>query len=366
MYRLFLLWAALCLSTSTLQAREVDHYMAWGVYLEDMGPVVDQYMRENLAAGLDTVNQTKYRSIPNTAGVGPRKKVIPEKFFSCTYIAPEIMRAAFFSPTYQKIEKFLDSAEGIDRFPRRPEKGSIERRQSRGEMPSDGYMTNMEYLRASIIGSSPFYVPLSRVINLHGIYTGADKLGHFTSFGARYLTKFRDLVFSGMSYEEAFMRVLELGYKSERSVVGMTFTGVFSRGDLEANFQGMVFAVSLCRPESEIRLHFDGQNWQLLNLDNFTIKPYVNPDWDESYNTSIYSDGKWRKHVTPKFESNRYCDNLASAWFLAQREFYQEFEDTSLNQQLEDNWLPLHFPGFDPIDHSLEHYCGLPELYPLK
>ena len=346
-----------------LQAREVDQYMAWGVEIEDIGPAIDRYMRAQMAEGLAAVNDAKFRSMPAGGAASGRKKVIPEKFFSCFNTAAQVMRAAFYSPTYQKIEKYADHDEELDRFPRRPDSRKREERAALGQLPADGYMTDMEYLRISKIGSSPFYVPLSRIVNVHGVYMGADKLGHFTSFGARYMIKFRDLVLSGVDFDEAFMRVLELGYQSERSVVGMTFTGVFSRGDLEANFQGMRFAASLCRDESEIRLAFDGQNWQILNLERFSIEPYVNPGWDESYNTSIFSDRKWSRHVQPTFESEDYCAKLETPWFEAQRTRYNEFVDTSLNQQLEDRWLPVHFPDFDPIEHSLEHFCGRPELY---
>lgn len=356
----------LTLLSTRVAGREVDHYMAWGVDLEDMGPVVDQYIREHLAQGLEQVNRNKYQRIIAGKRSQYQKTFIPEKYFSCTNIATQVMNAAFYAPTYQKIEAFLDSGEGIDRYPRRPTSTDKRERRQLSQLPEHGYMTNMEYLRNSMIGSSPFFVPLSRVVNVHGIYSGADKFGHFTSFGARYLKQFRNLVLSGQGYEDAFLRVLEIGYRSERSVVGMTFTGVFSRGDLEANFQGMRFAASLCKDESPVRLTFDGQRWRIKNLEHFTIEPYVNPGWDESYNTSIFSAAKWRKYVTPVFDQRDQCQSLHSTWLKEQRSEYLYFTDTSINQQLEDRWLPRYFPGFNPAEHSLEYYCGMPEYYPVQ
>jgi hypothetical protein len=338
-------------------SREVDNYMAWGIDLEDMGPVVDQYIRENLSQGLAVVNSGKFSHVATGKPPRERESVVREKYFSCSLTAHNMMRAAFFSPTYQKIESYLDNAPGVDRYPRRPTSKNSEYRRTNQQLPEHGYMTDMEYLRESTIGSSPFYVPLSRVVNVYGVYTGADKFGHFTSFGPRYLMKFRNMVLNGASFDDAFEGVLAFGYRSERNIVGMTFTGVFSRGDLEANYQGLEFIVSLCKESSDVRLHFNGVHWELLNLESFTIEPYVNPDWDESHNNSIYSQSKWRKYVKPGFERGRYCEKLESPWVVAQRSRYAEFTDVSVNQQLEDQWLPRHFPDFDPKDHSLQHYC---------
>ena len=354
---LYALLLSIALSCSAW-AREVDNYLAWGVDIEDSGPQLDQYMRQRMADALKVVNEDK--SIYVVEGKPPqgRNEKVQEKYFSCTLSAVKLMRAAFFNPTYQQIESYLDNDPAIDRYPRRPGSRDPALRSSQGELPADGYMSNREYLNTSIIGTSPFNVPLSRVVNVHGIYTGADKFGHFTSFGPRYLMKFRNQVLDGASFDEAFQGVLEFGYRSERNIVGMTFTGVFSRGDLEANYQGMEFIYSLCQSTSPVRLHFNGQYWELLNLDRFTMKTWVNPEWDESYNTSIYSEAKWRKHVTPGFERGNYCQQLASPWVQAQKHRYAQYVDTSLNQQLEDQWLPLHFPDFDPREHSLDYFCA--------
>ena len=87
----------------------------------------------------------------------------------------------------------------IDIYPRRPSTKDDEERIRLRETPEDGYMTNREYIRGSIVGSSPFNVPMSRIANVYGIHTGADKFGHFTSFGRRYLKQFVKLVEKGAS-----------------------------------------------------------------------------------------------------------------------------------------------------------------------
>ena len=348
---------ALCI-TATTQAREVDHYLAWGTDLRDEGPTVDSYMREKMTTALGKLNAGKFITRPTGKAGSKREQTVRDGYFSCGVIAHDMMKEAFFSPTYQKIESYLDNDPNIDRYPRRPTVTMESARPDRGQTAADGYMTDDEYLDASIVQHSPMNVPLSRVVNLYGIYTGADKLGHFTSFGVRYLDKLRDSILQGVPAEEAFYEVLEAGYGSERSIVGMTFTAVFSRGDLEANYQGLQFAYSLCKGDSKVRLAFDGANWELIGLADFTMRDYLNPDWDESWNTSIFKDSRREKDVTVRFEEENYCEVLDSDWVRQQREFYATFSAESTSKRYEEKLLPEIFPDQDPYAHSLTHYCA--------
>ena len=167
----------------------------------------------------------------------------------------------------------------------------------------------------------------------------------------------RDAILSGMNYEEAFTHVMEKGYASERSVVGMTFTRVFSRGDLEANYQGLRFTFSLCQPDSDVRLVYDGEAWQFIDLDKFTIRDYINPDWDESWNSSIFAEKAWKEDVTRRFHELGYCDVLASDWVQKQRAYYATFTEPSTNKRHEPELLAAVFPDMQPDAHSLPRYC---------
>lgn len=354
-------WIALLIATlwcSTVVGREVDNYMAWGVDLEDSGPKIDQYIREHLADSLNVVNDSKYTN--QATGKVPhqeREDVIVSWFGDCYRIAHDVMREAFYNPTYQKIEEHVDHAEGLDRYPRRPSSKDNDVRVSRGETPERGYMDNKEYLKESIVITSPLNTPLSRIVNVYGVYAGSDKFGHFTSFGVRYLAKFRELIDTGMTKEEAFDRVMDAGYQTEDGIVGMAFTKVFSRGDLEANFQGMYFAWSLCQPDSAVRLHYNGDLWEWRGLDEFTLKQYANPNWDESFHNSLFTEKKWEKQVTPTFERRNDCDKLESDWVIKQRAAYKKNVEESLSTLHGDTWFPENFKDMNPEDHSLDAYC---------
>ena len=352
--RIFVI-SLLCTLSIGVEAREVDNYLAWGVDLSDSGPTIDAYMRDKMLEAIE-IEKVSERELPPPGEAETHADVVAW-YSSCYGTVGRLMRASFYSPTYQKIEEFIEDGSGLDIYPRRPSTKDDEERIRLRETPEDGYMTNREYIRGSIVGSSPFNVPMSRFANVYGIHTGADKFGHFTSFGRRYLKQFVKLVEKGASKKDAFYEVMDGGYSSEEGAVGMMFTNVFSRGDLEANYQGMLFAVSLCLAESTVKLTFNGEAWELENIDLFTIQDYINPNWDESFHNSIFSDNTWEKDVTPMFAARNECANLSSSWVTTQREFYRGFPESSRSIEYGESWIPENFEGRDAKEHSLDSYC---------
>lgn len=353
-----LLLFILLLIANQVQGREVDNYLAWGVEIDDAGPALDRYMRAQLEAALDQVNRPSHVPRPATKKPAGGMRVRKRHESSCYRAAHDLLRAAFYYPTYQKIEQFLEEDPVIDRYPRRPRDKGGKQRAAAGQTAAEGYLSNREYRKASIVKTSPFNVPLSRVVNVYGIYTGTDKLGHFTSFGARYLKNFDDQVRAGVDKQTAFDQVMDSSYQSENGVVGMYFTKVFSRGDIEANFQGMLFAWTLCQPQSTTRLQRQDGAWQLLNLEAFTIRDYVNPGWDESFNTSLFSAGKWRKHVVPTFVARKDCDKLETAWVRKQQAQYRDRFQHSLSTHHGKRWMPENMAGRHPDEHALATFCA--------
>jgi hypothetical protein len=348
------------LTTFSTLSREVDNYIAWGVELEDSGPKVDSYLRNGIGKAIVEVNSKKYTyKYVEPRKNRRRKKVIANWYKSCELVAHKVMREAFYSPTYQKIEEFIDTSSSLDTYPRKPSVKDINERQKLGEMPVDGYMTDREYLDRSIVLSSPLNSPLSRIVNVYGIYAGSDKFGHFTSFGVRYLKKMHKSLKKGKSYRESLDKVLHYGHRSEKSYVGMMFTKVFSRGDLEANYQGLVFSSSLCKKDEKVQLVNTNGEWSLEGLEDFTIKDYINPNWDESFNNSLFTEKKWKKAVTTVFKKRNDCEKLNSDFVLSQREFYNSFNSRSLNQEYETEWIKKKFEGISPSKFSLDRFCDL-------
>ncbi len=197
----------------------------------------------------------------------------------------------------------------------------------------DDSVSRYNYYRQSILGVPYYYhfqVPLGRTLNIDGVYLGADKLGHFFSFGARYHRRFKRNVARGKSEEQAERDTILWGVGSERGIVGRWTTGIVSYADLEANYQGLRLARALCDPAAPTHLDRDeDDNWRLSRpLD---IRDYVNPDWDEAYNPNVYIERRW-KNIRERMR--RHCPKLGDPRTVERWRRYDEIYRPSRNAEI--------------------------------
>jgi hypothetical protein len=310
-------------SSKFAYAREVDQFMAWGNELSDSTPILNQWTQTQLQQGLMTVN-----------GLIQNHKILGKKYLQCEHAAYKMMRV-FYRFSYQTIEEYVDKDAAIDRFPKNED------------------VSNFQYIRKSIIEIMPFLVPMSRIININGIYVGSDKFGHFTSFGNRYYKKYLRLIKKGHTDLEATKKVLLFGLKSEQGVVGKMTSQVSSYGDYEANYQGLVFIKSLCQESSEVRLTWSDQGWKLVG--NFDWRQYINPDMDESFNNSTFSKLRWRdirKNMLP------YCPMLESDWVKDKFAYYRSIYKPSLAKLLQPDIEHSIKKIVPQTSHSLFSICS--------
>jgi hypothetical protein len=94
---------------------------------------------------------------------------------------------------------------------------------------------------------------------------GSDKLGHFFQQGFMY---YENIVRKSATLQMA----LDWGHSTEAGGFGLATTGVYSRADLEANYQGYLFYRNL-------------HNNPAMNFD---ISDYINSKWNEESHTSTY------------------------------------------------------------------------------
>jgi hypothetical protein len=78
----------------------------------------------------------------------------------------------------------------------------------------------------------------SETISMAGVRFGLDKLLHFAVVGGSYHRIYRALRKSGVGDAKARHAVIWAGVQSEKSLLGLQGTGVFSYADMEANMQG--------------------------------------------------------------------------------------------------------------------------------
>ncbi len=134
--------------------------------------------------------------------------------------------------------------------------------------------------KAPISGVMGVLVPS---IRLNGQFVGMDKLSHFTRQGWDYFQN------SGRSIA-GFPKAFHAGLMKEKSLFGKTTTGVFSWGDMAANYYGFHFWNRILSTESPyLRCVKDkrgrGEHYEVQPY-GFTFKDYVNESWDEALNCS--------------------------------------------------------------------------------
>lgn len=111
-------------------------------------------------------------------------------------------------------------------------------------------------------------------IRLNHQIIGTDKLGHFFGQGWEY--------FQTGSLKEA----LALGIHDEEGLDGYIGSGVYSYGDLSANFEGLRFWKSLLGGSNA---YIECKSGEFIQRRRFTWQEYVTPAWDEALNCSKYA-----------------------------------------------------------------------------
>jgi len=119
--------------------------------------------------------------------------------------------------------------------------------------------------------------------------------------GNSYYYKNLELKAQGLSERGVLEKIIKEGIKEENGILGFAMVGVFSFGDLEANFQGLKMGQDFCEGDSPGLKLVNGKWVQNKKLD---LKNYVNPLFDESYNVSYYSKKTFN---SIKDKLTRYC-----------------------------------------------------------
>jgi hypothetical protein len=210
-----------------------------------------------------------------------------------------------------------------------------------------------EYQRMSVFRamSFPYLLPMARTIRVGEVYLGIDKIGHFFGFGRRYFERYTRYRAHGMGEEEALGKTVRWGIAQESTMVGGLVDGIFSHGDLEANYQGFLMARDLCGGTEPRIERVDGK-WRLVRP--IDIAQYITPGFDESYNLSHYW-GARKRHVIERLRAE-YCDKRSLPQVQARFARYRQWTP-SFSQQ----YIEAYFDkkGKNPQKlQSMELICG--------
>jgi len=316
----------LCLAVlvvPAVQAIETDQYYTWGRPMDDSLEVMNAKVNLEIDRALDRTHQ-QGRGTGMTCGA-VRKRIV--NHFRLLLI--------------HRLELWAINSALVERIPATADEESRYRN---------------EYLYHDRHPLDPaVWMPPSPTIQVDGVRFGTDKLTHFFSQGWMYYKSYQKGRRSGLPHEEAELKAIDMGAFTERTILGAAASGVFSRADLEANFQGLRFMTALCDPVQPLLIR-TVVGWQLR--ERFDFREYVTPEWDESWQASIIGKSRW-KRIRPVLEG--YCPMLDTPEVRAQRQRYAGRDRVTVTerriQELVDEGKLE-----DPLDYSIEQVCsGLAE-----
>ncbi len=311
-------------------AGEVDQYLAWNQLPNDETHYLNKLFNAEIQNALDEINK-KHNDC------------------SCEEAAGRILKH-FGIRLNTPLEKMLKNSNEIDKSPNDETHISERYKRSifRRELPYENIEQFQDY---------SLEMQIDEVVNVGGIYIGLDKLTHFTASGYLYYRIYNLALEQLGSDEAAIQMAISMGVYGEKNVLGKISSGVFSYADLESNYQGFRLAMDLCK-NGPAHLKRTGKGWELEGL--FDLRNYVNPFWDEAYNTSFYYENQ-NLTLMPKSEAvlhnlPHYCLKYKTERIQKIFDYYDSIAEPSysvnyLRQLVEKGELP------DPSPYNIRTIC---------
>lgn len=152
------------------------------------------------------------------------------------------------------------------------------------------------YLKSIFILNPGIAITISPTVRLFGSEFGTDKIAHIFQQGYTYYKLYRRALAEGETPSDATGKAIHWGQKSERTFYGTLVAGVYSNGDLAANYAGLKFYQGLSAPitiDGEPRppvLKLVAGTWSFTSeTDELLLKPFVSDHLNEALNPSIFS-----------------------------------------------------------------------------
>lgn len=149
-----------------------------------------------------------------------------------------------------------------------------------------------------VFSQSPFsLIGLAPTINMYNHYFGTDKLGHFFMQGHTYYTIYNYFIKHNKTAQQAHDLMILYGQFLEQTYLGTLINGVYSNGDLSANYAGWKFYLNLThtvvigKHKVSPILILHNQQWSFsprITKSNL-LKPYISDNLNEALNPCRYS-----------------------------------------------------------------------------
>ena len=195
------------------------------------------------------------------------------------------------------------------------------------------------YKDITVWESLPINRFMGSVINYKGLIIGSDKFGHFISEGYELYLE------GGL---KNLKKVLAYSELLERGVLGLKTSGVYSYGDLSANFMGMVFWEKLMGDQDSY-VTCNDRKWEINDDQQFDWDSYAFPAWDEGLNPSRYYSKKTHDKIKTQI-LNLKDDSLTPSFFTQKCEESLRF----LHKKFKEDSILIINSVISPL--CLEHY----------
>ncbi len=297
-----------------VSASETDQFLAWGIELADGSEQLNVFVNQEFEHALGRLEQSE-RELP------------------CEKVPGRLYRRVFASMASSRLRRYVHRSE-IEWYPRRG-------------------VNRWQYRSRSVFRHSTFsvFLPMARTVRIGEVYLGIDKLAHLFGIGRRYHGRYQRLLRRGLSPEEAQRRTIIWGFNVERTFLGGYTEGILSLADLEANFQGLRLAREMCEGEDHYLVRGEG-GWRLSRP--IDLRDYVNPAFDESYNSNQYFPHQWR-WIKPILLAE-YCSRFGHEQVQGRLAKYREIDTGSVARDV----LAHHFQeeGRRPMErYGIDHLC---------
>ncbi|MFA5960492.1 MAG: hypothetical protein WC785_08235 [Tatlockia sp.] len=196
-----------------------------------------------------------------------------------------------------------------------------------------------------VFSQNPLFQLLAPTINMYGYSFGTDKLNHFFMQGHSYYAMYNYYLGQGKSTTQAYQAMIRYGQVTEQSYLGVLATGIYSNGDLSANYAGWKFYrnfvhnVKIGKRTLSPLLVLNGYQWEFARRvrSDTLLKPYLSDNLNEALNPSHFVFMRKQIHRSVK----KRCDDWIARQDLTQQWVKEKLKETSLWHGANyGHWLP--------------------------
>jgi hypothetical protein len=160
------------------------------------------------------------------------------------------------------------------------------------------------------------YFGLASTVKMFDAEFGTDKIAHLFQEGYGYFKEYNKSINKGLSVNQATVKAVKSGQKTERGIYGTWVSGVYSNGDLAANYVGLKFYQGLTvdlgigdkvRP-AVLKLK-DGK-WifnENFEMSQMLLKPFISDHLNEALNPSVFTKLFGLNSTVRNILKNRAC-----------------------------------------------------------